>query len=132
MNPSNDQKSLDEFYDFHDETGLLDRHRQLFREESNEKLSLSRDLDIKIMFYELIKLLCEFQNRKNSCLRQIHKIDGFQELSNELFLHKIKSLRYKNFPLQNYFMAHNASVPILLLCLNVIFIFTVWEWRKWI
>ena len=52
---------MDEFYDFEDETGLLDRHRQLFREESNEKLGLSRDLDIKIMFYELIKLLCEFQ-----------------------------------------------------------------------
>lgn len=86
---------MDEFYDFEDETGLLDRHRQLFTEEPSEKSCLSRDmdLDIKTMFYELIKMLWEFQNRKNSCLRQIHKIDGFQELSNKLFLYKIKNLR---------------------------------------
>ena len=94
-NVSNNQKSLDEFYDFEDETGLLDRHRQLFTEEPSEKSCLSRDLDldIKTMFYELIKMLWEFQNRKNGCHRQIHKIDGFQELSNKLFLHKIKNLR---------------------------------------
>ena len=92
-NVSNNQRSLDEFYDFEDETGLLDRHRQLFTEEPSEKSCLSRDLDIKTMFYELIKMLWEFQNRKNGCHRQIHKIDGFQELSNKLFLHKIKNLR---------------------------------------
>ena len=54
----------------------------------------SDELDIKIMFYELIKLICDFenQNRNTSC-RQIHKIDGFQQLSNKLFLNRMKTLR---------------------------------------
>ena len=85
---------MDEFYDFEDETGLLDRHRKLFREEPSEESCVSKELDIKIMFYELIKMLSEFQNRRNGCFRQIYKIDGFQELNDKLFLHKIKSLRW--------------------------------------
>ena len=87
---------MDELYDFEDETGLLDRHRQLFREESSEESCLSKELDIKIMFYELIKMLCDFQNRRIGRLGQIHKIDGFQELTNKLFLHKIKNLKLVN------------------------------------
>lgn len=94
-NYSEGQNSLDELYDFEDETGLLDRHKQLFREEPSEESCLSRELDIKIMFYELVKMICEFQTRRNGCLRQIHKIDGFQDLTNKLFLYKIKSLNLR-------------------------------------
>ena len=86
---------MNEFYDFKDETGILDRHRKMFREEFSEDSCQSREvLDIKIMFYELIKMLCEFEHGKNSCLKQINKIDGFQQLSNKLFLHKMKNLGY--------------------------------------
>ena len=115
---SEDQNSLDELYDFEDETGLLDRHRQLFREESSEESCLSKELDIKIMFYELIKMLCDFQNRRNGRLRQIHKIDGFQELTNKLFLHKIKNLKLVNiYMVQNSIRAHDAFVVFLFLLL---------------
>ena len=95
---SEDQMDLNELYDFEDETGILDRHKQLIEEMRPSSASSdlgSEQLDIKIMFYELIRMICDFdsQNRNNNSLRQIYKIEGFQHLNNRLFTSKLRANR---------------------------------------
>ena len=98
---SSNQIEFEELFLFEDKTGILCNLRQMFTEElSSEEAATDQraeELDVKIMFYELIKLICDFenQNRNTSC-RQIHKIDGFQQLSNKLFLNRMKTLRKEN------------------------------------
>ena len=93
---SEDQKCFNELYDFDDETGILGHHKQMFYHSkdygTDNRLESGSD-DIKIMFYELIKMICDFDNQNRNSFRQIHKIDGFQHLSNKLFLQKMKNLR---------------------------------------
>jgi len=87
---SDSENGFEEFFDFEDETGILNRLSQMFASCSEQT---PEQVDIKIMFYELIRLICDFENQesRNGSLRQICKIDGFQQLSNKLFLHKMKS-----------------------------------------
>ena len=92
------QRDLNHFYDFKDETGILERHRELFvREFQSEDPAVCNvnevGADIKIMFCELIKLICDFESPTRVNQRQIYKIDGFQQLSNKLFLSKMRILR---------------------------------------
>ena len=93
---SDSENGFEEFFDFDDETGILNRLSQMFASCSEQT---SEQVDIKIMFYELIRLICDFENQenRNGSLRQICKIDGFQQLSNKLFLHKMKSFRNETF-----------------------------------
>ena len=93
---SDSENGFEEFFDFEDETGILNRLSQMFASCSEQTLE---QVDIKIMFYELIRLICDFENQesRNGSLRQICKIDGFQQLSNKLFLHKMKSFRNETF-----------------------------------
>lgn len=87
---SDSENGFEDFFDFEDETGILDRLNQLLSSCHDPS---PEQVDIKIMFYELIRLICDFENHqsRNNSFRQICKIDGFQQLSNKLFLHKMKS-----------------------------------------
>ena len=92
------QRDLNHFYDFKDETGILERHRKLFvgefQSEDPAVCNVNEvEADIKIMFCELIKLICDFESPTRVNQRQIYKIDGFQQLSNKLFLSKMRILR---------------------------------------
>ena len=106
MTFSEDQKCFNELYDFDDETGILGHHKQMFGNSedcSSENQLESGSDNIKIMFYELIKMICDFDNQNRNSLRQIHKIDGFQHLSNKLFLQKMKNLRKDNISVYLFF-----------------------------
>merc|ERR1711892_1425568 len=80
-----DEQSHDisELYQFADQTGVLDRHRQLLSQPFNENR-----VDMKIMYYELIKMLIDYerQNHPHSydATKTVGKIEGYQELTNKL------------------------------------------------
>merc|ERR1711892_199269 len=74
---------ISELYQFADQTGVLDRHRQLLSQPFNENR-----VDMKIMYYELIKMLIDYerQNHPHSydATKTVGKIEGYQELTNKL------------------------------------------------
>merc|ERR1712123_192595 len=80
-----DEQSHDisELYQFADQTGVLDRHRQLLSQPFNENR-----VDMEIMYYELIKMLIDYerQNHPHSydATKTVGKIEGYQELTNKL------------------------------------------------
>jgi len=74
---------IEELYQFTDKTGILDRHRQLLIKPFKE-----HQVDMKIMYYELIKMLIDYE-RKNQpdtydSTKTVGKIEGYQELTNKL------------------------------------------------
>ena len=99
---SEDDRDFSELFDFEDETGILARHKQLVEGmrpscviDNQTDTTQDQIIDIKIMFYELIKMICDFesQSRSKNSLRQIYKIEGFQHLNNRLFISKLKTNR---------------------------------------
>merc|ERR1711892_749785 len=74
---------ISELYQFADQTGVLERHRQLLSQPFNENR-----VDMKIMYYELIKMLIDYerQNHPHSydATKTVGKIEGYQELTNKL------------------------------------------------
>ena len=74
-------------YEIEDETGVLDKHR-------NKMLGpfMEHQVDMKIMYYELIKMLMDYDKRQQSeeeyfVTNTIHKIEGYQQLTNKLQRH---------------------------------------------
>ena len=74
-------------YEIEDETGVLDKHR-------NKMLGpfMEHQVDMKIMYYELIKMLMDHDKKELSeeevnVTRTVHKIEGYQQLTNKLQRH---------------------------------------------
>merc|ERR1711892_971308 len=74
---------IDELYQFADKTGVLDRHRQLLSQPFHEN-----QVDMKIMYYELIKMLIDYERLNHpdtyNATKTVGKIEGYQELTNKL------------------------------------------------
>eukprot|EP00092_Neocalanus_flemingeri_P000845 GFUD01000902.1.p1 GENE.GFUD01000902.1~~GFUD01000902.1.p1 ORF type:complete len:1362 (-),score=529.35 GFUD01000902.1:116-4201(-) len=74
---------IEELYQFADQTGILERHRQLLAKPFHEN-----EVDMKIMYYELIKILIAYergvQSSGNDATKTVGKIEGYQELTNRL------------------------------------------------
>eukprot|EP00092_Neocalanus_flemingeri_P038985 GFUD01042439.1.p1 GENE.GFUD01042439.1~~GFUD01042439.1.p1 ORF type:complete len:1369 (+),score=525.37 GFUD01042439.1:46-4152(+) len=74
---------IEELYQFADQTGILERHRQLLAKPFHEN-----EVDMKIMYYELIKILIAYergvQSSGNDTTKTVGKIEGYQELTNRL------------------------------------------------
>eukprot|EP00092_Neocalanus_flemingeri_P014465 GFUD01015609.1.p1 GENE.GFUD01015609.1~~GFUD01015609.1.p1 ORF type:complete len:1372 (-),score=525.76 GFUD01015609.1:84-4199(-) len=74
---------IEELYQFADQTGILERHRQLLAKPFHEN-----EVDMKIMYYELIKMLIAYeregQSSRYDTTKTVGKIEGYQELTNRL------------------------------------------------
>eukprot|EP00092_Neocalanus_flemingeri_P004677 GFUD01005041.1.p1 GENE.GFUD01005041.1~~GFUD01005041.1.p1 ORF type:complete len:1367 (+),score=526.03 GFUD01005041.1:47-4147(+) len=74
---------IEELYQFADQTGILERHRQLLAKPFHEN-----EVDMKIMYYELIKMLIAYERGVQSSgydtTKTVGKIEGYQELTNRL------------------------------------------------
>jgi len=74
---------IEELYQFTDKTGILERHKHMLIKPFKE-----HQVDMKIMYYELIKMLIDYE-RKNQpdtfdSTKTVGKIEGYQELTNKL------------------------------------------------
>merc|ERR1711936_1001956 len=76
---------IDDLYQFVDETGILEIHKQCLAQTYEES-----QVNMKIMYYELIKMItsyerdhCKDQEMYDST-KSVGKIEGYQELTNKL------------------------------------------------
>ena len=74
---------IEELYQFADQTGILERHKQLLAKPFHNK-----EVDMKIMYYELIKMLIAYERGVEpsgyDTNTLVGKIEGYQELTNRL------------------------------------------------
>lgn len=80
-------EDISPLYDIEDETGVLDKHRSKMMGPFME-----HQVDMKIMYYELIKMLMDHDKNEQSeeeynVTRTVHKIEGYQQLTNKLQRH---------------------------------------------
>ena len=73
-----------------DQTGVLSKHKDKLLQPFSD-----RQVDMKIMFYELIKMLMDYDKNQQSeqeyfVTNTVHKIEGYQQLTNKV---TIKSSR---------------------------------------
>eukprot|EP00092_Neocalanus_flemingeri_P005759 GFUD01006200.1.p1 GENE.GFUD01006200.1~~GFUD01006200.1.p1 ORF type:complete len:709 (+),score=240.81 GFUD01006200.1:35-2161(+) len=82
---------ISHLYQFEDKTGILERHKERF-----ETLFLDSQVDMKIIFYELIRMLVDYERSVEQDVfddtRTIPKIEGYQELTNKLQRHLTQQL----------------------------------------
>ena len=69
-----------------DQTGVLSKHRQKLLQPFSD-----RQVDMKIIFYELIKMLMDHDKSQLSeeeyyVTNTVHKIEGYQQLTNKVTL----------------------------------------------
>ena len=66
-----------------DPTGILEKHKQMLFQPFTEN-----KVDMKIIYYELIKMLIDYERRNNptayDATKSVAKIEGYQELTNKL------------------------------------------------
>ena len=72
-----------------DQTGVLLKHKQKMLQPFSD-----HQVDMKIMYYELIKMLMDYDKRQQSeeeyfVTNTIHKIEGYQQLTNKVTENKI-------------------------------------------
>lgn len=74
---------VSDLYEFVDTTGILERHKQLLSEPFKEG-----KVDMKIMYYELIRMLIDYERKNHpqtyDATKTVGKIEGYQELTNKL------------------------------------------------
>merc|ERR1712226_1403757 len=74
---------ISELYEFADKTGILERHRQMLSQPFQES-----QVDMKIMYYELIRMLIDYERTNHpetyDATKTVGKIEGYQELTNKL------------------------------------------------
>lgn len=74
---------IGELYQFVDPTGILEKHKQMLFQPFTEN-----KVDMKIIYYELIKMLIDYERRNNptayDATKSVAKIEGYQELTNKL------------------------------------------------
>ena len=79
-----------------DQTGVLNKHKHKLLQPFSD-----RQVDMKIMYYELIKMLMDYDKKQQSeeeyfVTNTVHKIEGYQQLTNKvtsylIFGHKISN-----------------------------------------
>ena len=79
--------NLDLLFDFPDETGILEKLKQRYETEA-----LTDEADLKIVFTDLIRSLCEYEQSSNH--RSLTKIDGYQHLTNMLLVGQFQSRNF--------------------------------------
>ena len=72
-----------------DRTGVLLKHKQKMLQPFSD-----HQIDMKIMYYELIKMLMDYDKKQQSeeeyfVTNTIHKIEGYQQLTNKVTENKI-------------------------------------------
>ena len=77
----------EELYDFADQTGILERHRQLL-----ERPGHSDEADMKIMYYELIKMLISHDTPGGGEARQEMTV-RLQKYLNQRFLRDLETIK---------------------------------------
>merc|ERR1712240_954484 len=74
---------ISELYEFADETGILERHKQMLAGPFQDS-----QVDMKIMYYELIRMLIDYERKNHpetyDATKTVGKIEGYQELTNKL------------------------------------------------
>merc|ERR1712080_227882 len=74
---------ISELYEFADETGILERHKQMLAQPFQDS-----QVDMKIMYYELIRMLIDYERKNHpetyDATKTVGKIEGYQELTNKL------------------------------------------------
>ena len=83
--------NLDLLFDFPDETGILEKLKQRYETEA-----LTDEADLKIVFTDLIRSLCEYENDKMR--GPLTKIDGYQHLTNILIMDHLQSRKFYEIP----------------------------------
>jgi len=79
----NTNNEIVDLYQFADPTGILEKHKEMLFQPFTEN-----KVDMKIIYYELIKMLIDYERRNNptayDATKLVAKIDGYQELTNKL------------------------------------------------
>merc|ERR1712112_63507 len=74
---------ISELYEFADRTGILERHKHMLNQPFQEN-----QVDMKIMYYELIRMLIDYERKNHpesyDATKSVGKIEGYQELTNKL------------------------------------------------
>ena len=78
---SSETEDVFKLYDFQDDTGILHKHKEhldvMFKDEK---------VDVKVVYFELIKMLLDQDRRQRpdgfQQTKDVEKIQGFQELTN--------------------------------------------------
>lgn len=80
---NNNKNEIEDLYEFVDPTGILEKHKQILFQPYTEN-----KVDMKIIYYELIKMLIDYERKNNpsayDATKQVGKIEGYQELTNKL------------------------------------------------
>ncbi len=109
-----------ELYKFADDTGILARHKNRMEKPFTEK-----DIDIKVVYSELVKMLLDYEEKRFpdgfNQVKDIHKIQGFQDLTNRLqyslnqkFEANFASLNSQVLALQRHNEAQQKQIDFLL------------------
>jgi len=90
---------IKQLYQFQDTTGILETHKLMF-----ENIFMDSKVDMKIIFYELIRMLLEYRSDEFEDIndaKSIKKIEGYQDLTNKLlrYLCKCGNIELKQFKL---------------------------------
>ena len=104
----------EELYDFADQTGILERHRQLL-----DRPGHSDEADMKIMYYELIKMLIS-HDTPEGCQGRQEMTGRLQRYLNQRFLKDLETIkRQSNTNTKSVVVAtEQPDVKSLLLRLN--------------
>merc|ERR1712079_904297 len=83
---------VSDLYTFDDSTGILERHKQLLSEPFKEG-----QVDMKIMYYELVRMLIDYERKNHpqtyDATKTVGKIEGYQELTNKLQRDSLRILK---------------------------------------
>merc|ERR1712058_26468 len=110
---------VSDLYEFADSTGILERHKQLLSQPFKE----GQD-DMKIMYYELIRMLIDYERKNHpstyDATKTVGKIEGYQELTNKLqrylnqrFIEDIEELNKKQLKITEIFGGDTQNINIL-------------------
>merc|ERR1712058_42871 len=110
---------ISELYEFADETGILERHKQMLAGPFQDS-----QVDMKIMYYELIRMLIDYERKNHpstyDATKTVGKIEGYQELTNKLqrylnqrFIGDIDELNKKQLKITEIFGGDTQNINIL-------------------
>jgi len=74
---------IEDLYQFVDPTGILEQHQKMLSQPFSEN-----QVDMKILYYQLIKMLIDYERKNNpsayDATKAVGKVEGYQELTNKL------------------------------------------------
>ena len=111
---------MEELYEFADKTGILERHKQLMCKPGH-----SSETDMRIMYYELIKMLIAFEKQNGPSVKGGRNLtDRLQNYLNQRFLEDVEGLKRQkqrtekiscdNHKISSPEVSHNTSLELRL------------------